>query len=96
MPSDTKLTILELFVKVMKLLVDITKAIGVERWVTISVVRPLLHKLLEVYFKSEESDEFIRLERMMKNSMHTNLSGRYVHRIHLDITKYGCFHGSKV
>ena len=50
----------------MKPLVDITKAIGVERWVTISVVRPLLHKLLEVYFKPEESDEITRLEKVMK------------------------------
>ena len=43
MPSDIEFTILKLFVKVMKPLVDITEAIGVERWVIISVVRPLLH-----------------------------------------------------
>ena len=43
MPSDTEFTTLELFVKVMKPLVDITEAIGAERWVTISVVRPLLY-----------------------------------------------------
>ena len=56
MPTDTVFTTLELFVKVMKPLVDITEAIGAEGWVTISVVRLLLHKLLEVYFKPEESD----------------------------------------
>ena len=50
----------------MKPLVDITKAIGVERWVTISVVHPFLHTLLEVYFKPEESDEITRLETVMK------------------------------
>ena len=47
MPSDAEFTT-ELFVKVMKPLVDITEAIGTEKWVTISVVRPLLYKLLEV------------------------------------------------
>ena len=77
MPSDIEFTTLQSFVKVMKSLVDITEAIGVERWVTISVVHPLLHKLLEVYFKPEESDEITRLERIMKNFVHTNLSGRY-------------------
>ena len=61
----------------MKLLVDITEAIGAERWVTISVVRPLLHKLLEVYFKPEECDNITSLENTMKTSMHTNLSHRY-------------------
>ena len=77
MPSDAEFTTLELFIKVMKPLVDITEAIGAERWVTISVVRPLLHKLLEVYFKPEESDNITRLEKTMKTSMHTNLSHRY-------------------
>ena len=62
-PSDAEFTTLELFIKVMKPLVDITEAIGAERWVTISVVCPLLHKLLEVYFKPEESDNITRLER---------------------------------
>ena len=58
MPTDAEFTTLELFVKVMKLLVNITdhETIGAERWVTISFVRPLLHKLLEVYLKPEESD----------------------------------------
>ena len=77
MPTDAEFTTLELFVKVMKPLVDITEAIGAERWVTISVVRPLLHKLLEVYFKPEESDNITRLKKTMKTSMHTNLSHRY-------------------
>ena len=44
---------------------------------TISVLHPLLHKLLEVYFKPEESDNITRLEKTMKTSMHTNLSHRY-------------------
>ena len=77
MPSDAEFTTLELFVKVMKPLVDITEAIGAEKWVTISVVRLLLHKLLEVYFKPDENDAISRLEKMMKTSMHSNLSDRY-------------------
>ena len=43
MPTDAEFTTLELFVKVTKPLVDITEAIGAERWVTFSVVHPLLH-----------------------------------------------------
>ena len=58
-------------------MIYVTEAIGAERWVTISVVRPLLHKLLEVYFKPEECDNITRLEKTMKTSMHTNLSHRY-------------------
>ena len=77
MPSDAEFTTLELFIKVMKPLVDITDAIDAERWVTISVVHPLLHKLFEVYFKHEESDNITRLEKTMKTFMHTSLSHRY-------------------
>ena len=57
-PSDAEFTTLELFIKVKKPLVDITEAIGAERWVTISVVRLLLHKLLEVYFKPDNITRF--------------------------------------
>ena len=60
-PCDAEFTTLEeLFVKAMKPLVDITETIGPERWVNISVVHPLLHKLLEVYFKPEESGNITR------------------------------------
>ena len=74
MPSDAEFNTLELFVKVMKPVVDITEAIGTESWVTILVVHQLLHKLLEDHFKPEESDSITRLEKTMKTSMHTNLS----------------------
>ena len=66
MPSDSEFTTLELFVKVMKPLVEITEAIGAEKWVTISVIRPVIHKLLEVYFKSKSGDS--RLETTIKRS----------------------------
>ena len=64
-----------LFVKVMKPLVEITEAIGAEKWVTISVIRPLIHKLLEGYFKLKSGDS--RLERTMKESMRCNFHQRY-------------------
>ena len=75
MPSDSKFTTLELFVKVMKPLVEITEAIGAEKWVTISVIRPVIHKLLEVYFKSKSGDS--RLETTMKEAMHSNFQQCY-------------------
>ena len=75
MPSDSEFTTLELFVKVMKPLVEITEAIGAEKWVTISVIRPVIHKLLEVYFKSKSGDS--RLETTMKEAMHSNFQQRY-------------------
>ena len=53
MPSDAEFNTLELFVKVMKSLVDITEGIGAEKWVTISVVH-----LLFVYFKQGRIQDF--------------------------------------
>ena len=46
MPSDTEFSTLEAFVSVMKLLVEITEAIGGEKWITISTIRPILHNLV--------------------------------------------------
>ena len=74
MPSDTEFTTLELFNKVMQPLVQIMEAIGAEKWVTISTVRPLLYKLLSVLFVSGEDTS---LEKSMKQAMHSNLSDRY-------------------
>ncbi len=47
MPSDAELVTMENYVAVMKPLVVITEAIGAEKWVTISTVRPLLHTRVE-------------------------------------------------
>ena len=93
-PCDAEFTTLEeLFIKAMKPLVDITETIGPERWVNISVVHPLLHKLLEVYFKPEESDNITRLEKTMKTSMHTNLT--LVYRFHFDVLQHSLIQGLK-
>ena len=48
MPCDADF---ELFVKLIKPIVEVTESIGAQKWVTISVVRPMLYKLLEVCFK---------------------------------------------
>ena len=72
MPSDAEFTTLELFTKVMQPLVQITEAIGAEKWVTISAVCPLLYKLLSVLFVIGEEDT--SLEKSMKQAMHSNLS----------------------
>lgn len=46
MPTESEFTTIEGFVSVMKPLVDITEAIGGEKWITIFTIGPLLHKLL--------------------------------------------------
>ena len=69
MPSNVEFTTLESFVKV------ITEAIGAEKWVTISAVRPLLYKLLSSVFLIEEHDT--NLEKSMKLAMHSNLATCY-------------------
>ena len=77
MPSDTEFKTLELFVKVMEPLVEITESIGAQKWVTISAVRPVLYKLLEVYFRPKEGERITQLEKTMKTVMRANLADRY-------------------
>ena len=59
----------------MKPLVDITEAIGSEKWVTISTLRPILHKLLESHFKPSTDDD--QLIKSMKRVMLNDLQERY-------------------
>ena len=56
MPTDAEFTTMEDYVQIMKPLVDITEAIGAEKWVTISTIRPLLHKILNCIFKPNLTD----------------------------------------
>ena len=58
MPSDSEFTTLEVFTKVMKPLVRITEAIGAEKWVTISAVRPLLYKSMKLAMHSNLSHRY--------------------------------------
>ena len=70
--SDSEFVVLEEFIETMKLVVEITEAIGGEKWLTISTVRPLLHKLLDVHLKCEKQDS--KLTKDMKTAMIENLT----------------------
>ena len=75
MPTDTEFANMELFVETMKPIVDITEALGARKYVTISMLRPLLYKLLNRTLKNCDSD--CRLVKMMKLKMKENLHDRY-------------------
>ena len=56
MPTDTEVSTMEIFLGVLKRIVDITEAIGGEKLVTISTIKPLLHKLLSVHLTVKSTD----------------------------------------
>ena len=72
----------------MKSLADITEAIGSEKWVTISAISPILHKLLEKHLKPSSSDSNVMKE--MKQAIRCNLEGRYL-RDRLDLLNKATF-----
>ena len=59
----------------MKPLVEITEALGGEKWITISTVRPLLYKLKNTYLSPTSSDN--RMAKNLRKSMLSNLNQRY-------------------
>ena len=75
MSTDIEFSNIELFIQVMKPIVEITEALGAQQYVTISMLRPLLHKLLNSILRNSDSD--CRLIKMMKLKMKENLHGRY-------------------
>lgn len=75
MSSDSEITALEIFMKVLQPIVQITEAIGGESLVTISAVRPLLHKLLSLHLPESCSDS--PLAKTLKNTLMTDLKDRY-------------------
>ena len=56
MPTEREFSMMEVFVEVMKPLVDITEALGAHKFVTISTVCALLYKLLNNFLKPADSD----------------------------------------
>ena len=70
MATDVEFSNMDIFIKVMKPIVEITEALGAQKYVTISMIRPLLHKLLNGIFKNSEGDS--RLTKMMKLKMKEN------------------------
>ena len=71
MPTDREFSTLEAFKEVMKPIVEITEAIGAEQWVTISAVRPVLHKLLEKHLKPSSSESLT--VKMIKEAVRNDL-----------------------
>jgi len=56
MPTDTEVSTMETFVEALKPIVDITEAIGGEKLVTISMIKPLLHILLSMHLIEKNTD----------------------------------------
>ena len=89
MPSDAEITAMATFLDVMKPIVQITEVIGAEKWVTLSAVRPLLHKLTCKHLVSAPSDS--RLKKSLKNAILTNLKSRYTDPDVEDLIDKACF-----
>ena len=66
---------MEIFLEVLKPVVEITEAIGSEISVTISTIRPLLYKLLSKELVEDPSDK--PLTKTLKCVMLTDLKDRY-------------------
>ena len=85
MPSDSEFDTMKKYTIVMKPLVEITEAIGAEHWITISTLRPLLHKLLHVHLVAKSTDS--KIESALKNTMRSDLQNRYANDALLFLTK---------
>ena len=72
MPTDVEFFIMDIFIKEMKHVVEIKEALKEQKYVTISMIRLLLHKLLNAIFKNSAS--YSRLTKMMKLKMNKNLN----------------------
>ena len=75
MPTDTEISTMEDFVDVMKPIVEITEKIGGERQVTVSAIRPLMHKLLTKYLNVTAEDSHVKKE--IKKAVKTDLENCY-------------------
>lgn len=75
MPSDSEFQAMESFVQVMEPIAKITAVAGAEKWITLSAVRPLLHKLLRIHLSEDQSDS--RLVKMLKKSVLDKLQDYY-------------------
>lgn len=88
MPSDFESAAVPDFLAVMKSLVQITEALGGEEWITITMVWPLLHKLLTVHLQCSLLE--LQLCKSMKKAMFDNLSNHYTGPI-LNLLTKACF-----
>lgn len=84
LPSEEFAT-MDIYIDVMKPLVTITEAIGAQKWMTISTLRPLLRKLLHVHLIGKPDDK--RLTKKIKLEMHINLSKRNIDDVLTTLSK---------
>ena len=85
MPTDVEFNTLEELVTTMKPLVDITEAIGSEKWITISTVQPILTKLMKFHLAFDANDSV--LIKTIKKVMLDDLKERYTGHIIQLLTK---------
>ena len=89
MPTDTEIFTMEDFVDAMKPMVEITEKIGGERQVTVSAVRPLVHKLLTNYLDVTAEDS--RVKKEIKKAVKLDLESRYQDTKVEELLNKACF-----
>lgn len=89
MPTDSEFQAMEIFVEVMKLISENTSVIGAEKWVTLSAVRPLLHKLLHIHLSENQSD--CTLKGNLKKAVFDKLQGYYTDIATSTLLNQACF-----
>ncbi|XP_062511236.1 E3 SUMO-protein ligase ZBED1-like [Corticium candelabrum] len=75
LPKEEDFTLLEQLVNVLKPFRDVTIQVQGEQYVTISIIRPLLHHLTENVLQLQETDSSVI--KNMKRNMVSNLGSRY-------------------
>ena len=80
MPTDVEFKTLEEFITTMKPLVDITEAIGSERWITISTVQPILMKLMKYHLAFDANDSVLvkAMKKVMLNDLKERSTGHII------------------
>ena len=80
MPTDVEFKTLEEFITTMKPLVDITEAIGSEKWITISTVQPILMKLMKFDLAFDASDSVLvkTIKKVMLDDLKERSTGHII------------------
>ena len=79
MPTDSEISTMYDFVQFMKPFVEITEAIGSEKWAFISSVRPLIYQITNKYLLCSEDDSPLvkQMKQQMKQQMITKVNEYY-------------------
>ena len=75
MPTDNEFSTMETYLSVMKPLVEITEVLGGQKYVSVSSLRPIIHKLKNTYLSPCASDN--RVAKMLRSKMLNNFQRRY-------------------